>query len=470
MFHGQMLSWIESECHAKLMAYTGVGMKTYEANFDGLVGLTHNFSGLSYGNVASKSHEKQIAYPKMAALQGLKKMKALHDRGFIQGIIPPQERPNIALLRAWGFQGSSDAEVIEQAWKHSRVSLAVATSAASMWTANAATVSPSADTRDGKVHLTPANLSTNAHRAQEAETTYNVLKKIFASDEFFKVHRPILGGDALGDEGAANHTRLCSDYGSAGAEVFVFGRSAWNSQYPSPKKYPARQTLESCEVIARNHGLSEKRTFFLQQNPDVIDQGVFHNDVISVGNRNVFFHHEQAFINDEAFWKELASVIPDLKRVTVKTADVPVSEAVKTYLFNTQLLTAPEGHMILVAPKDCQESKIVSSYIDKMIQDPSNPINEVLYFDLRQSMNNGGGPACLRLRVVLNEKELQAVNQDCLMSASKYDELVTWVETHYRDELRPEDLQSPSLLEENRRALGELTRILNLGSVYPFQM
>ncbi|HXH74127.1 MAG TPA: N-succinylarginine dihydrolase [Bacteriovoracaceae bacterium] len=444
-------------------------MKAVEVNFDGLVGPTHNYSGLSYGNVASTSNENSISRPKEAALQGLRKMKDLLDRGFVQGIIPPQERPNLALLRAWGFSGKTDADLIENTWKKSRIALAMATSSASMWTANAATVSPSADSADGKIHLTPANLSYNAHRAQESEGTQKILQRIFSNPDFFTVHSPVNGGDAFGDEGAANHTRLCDEYGQKGVQVFVYGREAFNPATPRPTKYPARQTLESSQVMARNHQLDEAMTFFVQQNPETIDQGVFHNDVISVGNRNVFFHHEEAFYKADEFWKALQERLPTLKRITVKSSEVPVKEAIKTYLFNTQLISSPKGGMILVAPTECKESPIVRPYIEKMIADSSNPINEVLYFDLRQSMRNGGGPACLRLRVVLNEMERQKVNQGCLLNEDNYKVLVSWVEKYYREELQPDDLRDPSLLKETCLALDELTKILNLGSIYPFQ-
>ena len=48
-----------------------------EFNFDGLVGPSHNYAGLSFGNVASFSNVKSASNPKQAALQGLAKMRAL---------------------------------------------------------------------------------------------------------------------------------------------------------------------------------------------------------------------------------------------------------------------------------------------------------------------------------------------------------------------------------------------------------
>jgi len=138
-------------------------MKQFEVNFDGLVGPTHNYAGLSFGNVASLNNANAKSSPKQAAKQGLAKAKALADMGMVQGVLAPQERPDIAALRRLGFTGS-DARVLESAAKQSREIFLACCSASSMWTANAATVSPSADTADGRVHFTPANLTHKFHR------------------------------------------------------------------------------------------------------------------------------------------------------------------------------------------------------------------------------------------------------------------------------------------------------------------
>ena len=58
-------------------------MKAREVNFDGLVGLTHHYAGLSFGNEASTKHRFQISNPQLAAKQGLLKMKALADAGLL---------------------------------------------------------------------------------------------------------------------------------------------------------------------------------------------------------------------------------------------------------------------------------------------------------------------------------------------------------------------------------------------------
>jgi len=447
-------------------------VSAFEVNFDGLVGPTHNYSGLSYGNVASTGNQSAASNPKLAAKQGLAKMKALHDAGFKQGVLAPQERPDVASLRQLGFAGS-DAEVIARAAKEAPAILAACTSASSMWTANAATVSPSADTADGRVHFTPANLNNKFHRAIEHPTTRRVLSAMFADESRFAVHPALPAQMHFGDEGAANHTRFCAEYDAPGVEFFVFGASAFDTRYPKPAKFPARQTLEASQAIARLHGLSEAGVVYAQQDPDTIDAGVFHNDVISVGNGNVLFHHQKSFLRQAEVLAELDRKLAarggQFIAIEVPDAEVSVEEAVKSYLFNSQLLTRADGKMAIVVPEECRNQPRVWAYLEKLLAS-NGPIAEVKVFDLKQSMQNGGGPACLRLRVALSDAEITAVNPKVMMSDVLFGQLNGWVDKHYRDRLSPDDLADPQLLVECRSALDELTVILGLGSVYPFQL
>jgi succinylarginine dihydrolase len=447
-------------------------MNAYEVNFDGLVGPTHNYGGLSYGNVASQSNGQIASNPREAARQGLAKMKALMELGFKQGVFAPQERPNIAALRQLGFSGT-DAQVIEKAAKQALPLLVSASSASSMWTANAATVSPSADTTDGRVHFTAANLNSKFHRSIEHPTTSRVLAAMFSNEACFAHHPALPAVNQFGDEGAANHTRLCRAYDEPGVEFFVFGRSAFDSRYPAPQRYPARQTLEASQAIVRLHGLPDEGVVYAQQNPDVIDQGVFHNDVIAVGNAEVLFYHEDAFLDSDRVLKELDEKLKQrggqLRTVCVPRHQVSVNDAVRSYLFNSQLLLNANGQTLLIVPEECRQNAQVWAYLNQLVSS-DGPIREVKVFDLKQSMQNGGGPACLRLRVALKETELQAVNPGVLMTSDLYTRLLTWVDTHYRDRLDVSDLADPQLLFECRTALDELTNILGLGSVYPFQI
>jgi len=443
--------------------------RAVEANFDGLVGPTHNYAGLSWGNVASKSNVHAVSNPKEAALQGLAKMKQLADRGYVQGVLPPHERPHLPTLRSLGFQGT-DEEVLRRVAKEHPSLLAAVSSASTMWTANAATVSPSADTADHRVHFTPANLSAKFHRSIEHAVTGRALKAMFADDAFFAHHPALPSVSQFGDEGAANHTRLCNGYGDPGVELFVYGQVAFNEQAPAPKLYPARQTLEASQAVARLHGLDDRSVVFAQQNPEAIDAGVFHNDVIAVGNGNTLFYHELAFLDEDRVLTDIRNRLDgaELEAVRVTRQQVPLEDAVASYLFNSQLLNTPDG-MMLAVPGECRENRTVSRYLDELVGS-GGPITSVEVFDVKQSMRNGGGPACLRLRVVLNEEELGAMHRGVLMTDALYQRLITWVEAHYRDRLSQGDLGDPMLLEEVRKALDELSGILGLGSIYDFQL
>jgi succinylarginine dihydrolase len=338
-----------------------------------------------------------------------------------------------------------------------------------MWAANAATVSPSADSADGKVHFTPANLKSNFHRAIEAPTTARVLKAVFADAEHFVHHEPLPGVEILGDEGAANHTRFCTQYGEIGIHLFVYGRRAIDGSADAPKRYPARQTLEASHAIARLHHLDAPRVVYAQQSPQAIDAGAFHNDVVAVGNQQVFFFHERAFANPGEMKRELESKAEwDLELIEVMEADVTLDESIATYLFNSQLVSLPSGRMALIVPKECRDAGKVWAYLRELTNEHAG-IERIEVVDVRQSMRNGGGPACLRLRVVLTEDEIERVNRATLLDEELFEQLSDWVERHYRDRLTEVDLGDPLLLEESNRALDELTQLLELGSIYPFQ-
>ncbi|MGO2131598.1 MAG: N-succinylarginine dihydrolase [Halomonas sp.] len=441
-----------------------------EVNFDGLVGPTHNYSGLAHGNVASMTHEGLVANPREAALQGLAKMKSLLDAGYTQGVLPPQQRPDLGALRALGFRGS-DAELLNQAANEAPQLLRAVCSASSMWTANAATVTPSIDTPDGRVHFTPANLQSSFHRFLEPATTGRVLAAIFADTGHFAHHPTLPATPAFSDEGAANHTRLGASHGESGVHLFVYGRQAFDGDGVAPSRYPARQTLEASQAIARQHGLGEAQVVFAQQHPEAIDAGVFHNDVIAVGNGPVLLYHELAFRDEQATLDALRrKMSTPLIPVRVPLEAVGLEDAVASYLFNSQLLSNADGSMTLVVPGECQEREAVWRCIQDHLLAGHNPISEVVVKDVQQSMRNGGGPACLRLRVVMNDAEQAALSGRVLLDDGLYGELSQWVRRHYRDRLATADLADPQLAVEALTALDELTRILAIGSVYPFQL
>ncbi len=440
-----------------------------EANFDGLIGPTHSYAGLSFGNLASHRNSGSVARPREAALQGLAKMRFLHDLGLRQGILPPCDRPDIVTLRQLGFAGS-DEDVVRSAADAAPALLANMTSASSMWAANAATVAPSADTTDGRVHFTPANLAAKLHRSIEPPQTSAILRAIFASPDHFVHHEPLPGGTHFGDEGAANHTRFTAAEGARAVHFFVYGRELLNSSGRAPARYPARQTREASEAVARLHRLKPGTTVFAQQNPAAIDAGVFHNDVISVGNGNVFLCHEGAFEDTDAVCAAIEEQLGEpLVRVMVTADELPWEDAVSSYLFNSQLVSVPGGRMALIVPTECRDNGRAWAVLDRILDDETNPIDDVHVVDVRQSMRNGGGPACLRLRVALTDDEWAQVAPGCRFTPELHATLNAWVERHYREDLPAADIVDPALMMESRSALDELTTLLGLGSVYPFQ-
>ncbi|WP_299233501.1 N-succinylarginine dihydrolase [uncultured Halomonas sp.] len=450
------------------------GLTDYrEVNFDGLVGPTHNYAGLALGNVASMRHGGLEANPREGALQGLAKMKALMDAGYPQGVLPPQQRPDLGALRTLGFTGS-DEQVLARAAGEAPQLLRAVCSAASMWTANAATVTPSRDAPDGRVHFTPANLQSSFHRYLEPATTGRVLAAIFRDPARFAHHPVLPATPAFSDEGAANHTRLAGEHGEAGVHLYVYGRTAfgWGHQEnPAPRRFPARQTLEASQAVARQHGLSAAQTVFAQQHPGAIDAGVFHNDVIAVGNGPVLLYHEMAFLDEEGTLEALRERMDTpLIPLRIPREAVSLEDAVGSYLFNSQLLSNADGSMTLVVPGECRENESVWRTLQDHLLAGANPIGEVVVKDVKQSMRNGGGPACLRLRVVLAAEERAALSGRVLLDDGLHADLVGWVKRHYRDRLTPEDLADPALARETLTALDELSQLLGIGSVYPFQL
>ena len=433
-------------------------MQYYEVNFDGLPGPTHLYGGLSDGNLASRSNKDLISNPKLAALQSLEKIKFLADLGYKQAILPPHHRPNFDLLRAHGFQGS-DLEVVRHALGQDPELVKSAFSSSFMWAANAATTSPAPDTEYNKTHITIANLKTNFHRSIEAFQTYKVLRMIFNSSDL-KLSPPL--PVTVGDEGAANHIRFAEDYGSPGVELFVYGYSI-ELNLPEPEIYAARQAVEASMAIVETHGLKEDNVILAQQNPEAIDAGVFHNDVICAGNLNFFFYHELAFVNQEETIQELKDKYQvqtgsELVCKQVLDKEISLEEAVVSYLFNSQILGNKES-MILLAPIECEENIKIANYLTRLKEDDSNPIQEIYYMDLKQSMLNGGGPACLRIRVVLSEDEIKNARQEVFYSEVLYKKLKKSIETHYPEKLSFTDLADQKLFDQLEQAYLDLNGI-----------
>jgi len=406
-------------------------MSLREINFDGIIGPSHNYAGLSFGNVASMGHAGQASQPRAAALQGIEKMRANLALGLAQGIFLPHPRPH----RAWLARLGTSIEEAEAALA------ANAMSASAMWAANAATVSPAPDTADGKCHLTPANLRTMPHRSHEWPSTLDQLKVAFR-DEHFEIHPAVPA--AFGDEGAANHMRITPAHSTGGVEVFVYGVSGG--------AFPARQHVEASKAIARLHRLDPERTLFVQQSEEAIAAGAFHNDVVAVANEHVLFAHEQAFADKQLLLDACQRDVPGFEYVEVASADVPLEDAVKSYLFNAQLVTPPDGEMTLIVPTEVRDTKSIWKWVEKHLAG-NGPIRRVEIVDVRQSMANGGGPACLRLRLVADPSN---IDPRFLVDAAKLDRIAGVVERSWPTQVHHSELQQPALIAEMERARAAL--------------
>ena len=416
-------------------------MPLTEINFDGIVGPSHNYAGLSFGNVASMGHAGQVSEPRAAALQGVDKMRANLALGLSQGVFLPHQRPH----RGWLDRLGTTIENAEPALA------ANAMSASAMWAANAATVSPAPDTADGKCHLTPANLRTMPHRSNEWRSTLGQLLVAFRDGKYFQVHPPV--PPAFGDEGAANHMRLTAAHGERGVELFVYGVSGG--------AFPARQHVEASKAIARLHQLDPERTILVQQSEEAIAAGAFHNDVVAVANENVLFAHEQAFADKQPLIAACAAQVGGFEYVEVAAADVPLDDAVKSYLFNAQLVTPPSGEMTLIVPSEARETPSVWSWIERHVAG-NGPIRRVEVVDVRQSMANGGGPACLRLRVVADPA---TVDPRFLVDEAKLDRIAGVVRGTWPEQIGHDELQQPALIADVERARAALFQELGLADL-----
>jgi succinylarginine dihydrolase len=413
-------------------------MALTEINFDGIVGPSHNYAGLSFGNVASMGHAGRVSRPRAAALQGIDKMRANLALGLPQGIFVPHPRPNERWLARLGTSIEDATPVIA----------ANALSAAAMWAANAATVSPAPDTADGKCHLTPANLKTMPHRSDEWRSTLQQLETAFHDETHFQVHGPV--PPAFGDEGAANHMRLSAAYGEPGVEIFVYGVSGG--------AFPARQHFEACMAIGRLHLLDPEQTVFAEQSEQSIAAGAFHNDVVAVANNQVLLAHEQAFADKQPLLDACQRLVPGFEYVEVPAAEVPLEDAVKSYLFNAQLVSPANGEMTLIVPGEARDTASVWSWIERHVAG-NGPIRRVEVVDVRESMANGGGPACLRLRVVADPA---TVDPRFMVDEQKLDTIADVVGRHWPEQIHAAELQQPALIAEVRQARAALLEALDL--------
>ncbi len=421
----------------------------HEVQADGLIGCSHNYAGLSFGNIASINNEGGVSKPRQAALQGLEKMRFVHELGVPQLILPPPLRPNMQLLERMNVsieEGQSDGfanGVVKAAW-----------SAATMWAANAATISPSTNTKDGDLHVTIANLASSLHRSQEATERYALFQHMFSNISGVKLHQSLPNCTALTDEGAANHMLLQPRFNGennshqAGIEIFVYGKdddvsknnnvstAQLSDKYPT--KYPVRQTLKASMAVANMHQLSHENYIMVQQHPRAINAGVFHNDVIAMSAQNIMIYHELSFANEDVFLTELqANAAFPLQLIRLTNHELPLQDAIKSYFYNSQLLSLPNGEISIIAPIEAQENPFANAAFAKIKADATNHITNVHYLDVRESMKNGGGPACLRLRLVMSEAQIAAIPAQYHFNERNYDMLCQFINDNYPEEITP---------------------------------
>jgi succinylarginine dihydrolase len=203
----------------------------------------------------------------------------------------------------------------------------------------------------------------------------------------------------------------------------------------------------------------------VQQQARAIDAGAFHNDVVLVNAGERLLLHEYALVEQERILSSLRQSLPTLRIFQVAQRDLSLRQAVKSYLFNSQLLHSSQGY-VLLAPLQSSQGP-AARIIRRLVEEGF--VDHVVFQDLEQSMAGGGGPACLRLRLPLTAQEMASIPPGILLNTTTLQRLQAWVTRYYRDALHPADLADPQLLQEAYEALDALTQLLALGAFYPFQ-
>lgn len=414
-----------------------------ELNIDGLIGPTHHFGGLGVGNKASEESQHQASNPRAAALEGLHKMQLVSSLGITQLYLPPPARPAWGWLENLGFTGDR-REILARCAEASPILLSAAYSSAFMWTANAATMSAATDTMDACTHLKVANLSANLHRSIESEERYQQLRSLFANVPRVSVQPALLGCAPLRDEGAANVMRLCSPSGSEGCYVFVYGSDDGPNDLQQARRRPPRQCMLASQLVAQSLQIASDRCIFVQQTPEAIDAGVFHNDVIATSHENLLLYHEQAFVDGVAFINQLHEQFSkrtneSLLAIQIQASELSLAEAVSTYLFNSQIVTQSDGSWRMICPSACQVSESVQSFLARL-QRAVPRLKQIDYVHLQQSMANGGGPACLRLRVILDEEQIRQLPKSSIVTEDAAHRLQSIIESEYPTHVTMSDL------------------------------
>ena len=447
-----------------------------EVNIDGMIGPSHHFGGLGVENKASELNRSQASSPRSAALQGLAKMELLASYGIPQFYLPPPVRPAWKWLESLGYCGDK-ACVLRDCYQEQPTLLSAAYSSAFMWTANAASVSCGSDTRSKRAKIKLANLNANLHRSIEESERLPQLERMFEAVEHVDVLRGLSSSRPLSDEGAANVMRFFSRVGAGGVYAFVYGNEAAESRESEDNSKKAdgkrrrqpRQTRMASAMVARSLDLEPGDCFLIQQTSDAIDAGVFHNDVIATSHENLLFYHELAFHNSEeavAGIKKrfLEKTGEKLEACLVESSDLRLDDAVDTYLFNSQICTDIDGGWRMFVPENCNQSESVQRTLERL-QAQYPRLVSIDYCPLAESMRNGGGPACLRLRISLTPSQIDQIPASMRISLSTLSQLRKLVETEYPEKVEPSDFVNPDFAEQCERISLQIARLWGANSV-----
>ncbi|MFN7840644.1 MAG: N-succinylarginine dihydrolase [Pirellula sp.] len=446
-----------------------------EVNIDGMIGPSHHFGGLGVENKASELNSSKTSSPRNAAMQGLEKMELLASYGIPQFYLPPPARPAWKWLESLGFNGERGG-ILRDCYQEQPKLLSAAYSSAFMWTANAASVSCGSDTRSGRSKIKLANLNANLHRSIEESERLPQLAKMFEAVERVDVLRGLCSSRPLSDEGAANQMRFCTWKGILGVYAFVYGGEISGSEVAETnrkktartKRRQPRQTRVASAMVARSLDLEPDDCFFFQQTSDAIDAGVFHNDVIATSHENLLLYHELAFHDSEEAVARIRKRFLEktgqtLEVSVVVSSDLRLDHAVDTYLFNSQICTDSEGGWRMFLPDNCKQSESVQRTLDRLrSQHPR--LRSIDYCPLAESMRNGGGPACLRLRISLTPNQIDKISGSMRISSSTLSQLRKLVETEYPEKVEPSDFANPDFAEHCERISMQIAQLWDANS------
>ena len=429
----------------------------YEVYFETLPGMTH-------------CYEDEIANPKEAALQLLNKMKFLDSLGIKQVVLPPQEHPYMPLLKRIGFEGTTKDKLtsLKKAapWLIPQICMSS--------NHRNATVCPSIDSANSHLHFTPANQASSFMRSQDTEPTNRLLKALFKNPVFFEIHPPLPAVEFFYDEGAKNHFRFCKNYGSPGVQLFTFGKSYQPSltPLPFPEKIAARQSKEASEAITRLHRTYPGHNVFAFQNPNAIDLGTSHSDLLAISNQNLLLIHSRALWKQSDIIKQLKKLVADvsgteLTVIEITEKQLALKAALESHFFNSQIITLSDNSMTLISSNTCKEFE--SGFLKEILEDNDNPIGSIHFVDLSEINKKGGGPASTCLQVVMNASELSEISESVFFRESLYHQLVDHVNKSYPTSLSITDLSDPNLYLKFMDSLNEICHILNLKGIYSFQ-